>query len=137
MIDYLFCFSDKVAAIAALPDFWTPPSVEGDVMAPGSWDGSRVLSMKIQVGSRPAGTDVETGALIEAPVYAQGYWLAIAMPAVTERLWALPGCMREADREAAESGGRYVLRERFSAEQLASAWDLSRQWLGADYAREP
>lgn len=131
MIDYLFCFPDEATAAAALPAFRTPAS--SAEKSPAGWDGSRVLVTSIQVGTKPVGTDPFTKAPILAPVYAQGFWLAIAMPVVDDGLYAIPACMREADRDAAESGGPYVLRERFSAEQLASAWDLGRQWLGTEY----
>ena len=134
MIDYLFCFESEAQAAAALPTFRTPAFPAEKI--PAAWDGSRVLVTNIQVGTKPVGTDPETKAPILAPVYAQGYWLAISTPTPDDALYAIPACMREADRDAAEAGKPYVLRQRFSAEQLASDWDLSRQWLGTDYSNE-
>lgn len=127
MIDYLFAFEDGAAAAAALPSY----------RRDGAWDESCVLPVWIGVGEEYAGLDPETGELITRPVYASGYWLVVSTSEVDDALWAIPQCMREADREAAARGAAYVLRDRFTAAQLAIDWWVTPVWAGATYPFNP
>ncbi len=135
MIDYLFSFPDEATAHQALDPLGfgvlAEPDGEGGTW-PARWDESRVLPLHVIVGEQPSRTD-ETGAVITSPVYAAGFWLAVSVPTPRDDLYAIPACMREADRDRAERGEPYVLRERFTAEQLARPWRLVRQWCGCDY----
>lgn len=136
MIDYLLSFPDEATAHQALDPlgfgFPAGPDGEGDTR-PARWDESRVLPLRVIVGEQPVGMD-EAGNPVTAPVYAAGFWLAVSTPAPRDDLYAIPACMREADRDLAEADRPYVLRERFTPEQLASPWRLDRQWCGCDYS---
>ena len=139
MIDYLFCWPDEVTAHAVLDrlGFGRPASQVDGVTMPAGWDDSRVLPVRVIVGEEPIGADPETGAALTRPVYAAGFWLAVSVAAPRDDLYAIPACMREADREKAERHEPYVVRERFTAEQLARPWRLDRQWCGVDYSHTP
>ncbi|MGE7415452.1 hypothetical protein [Methylobacterium tarhaniae] len=169
MIDYLMSFPDEATAHAVLDPlgFGYPagPDGEGGTL-PARWDESRVLPLRVIVGEQPVGKD-EAGNPLTSPVYAGGFWLAVSTPEPRDDLYAIPACMREADRRIAEANAArreiyeeaveeaeaarergedvadpeppgpdqsYVLRERFTPEQLAAPWRLDRQWCGCDYS---
>lgn len=120
MFDHIFAFPDETTAHAVLD----PPGFGSEE----GWDQSRVLPVQIGVGHQP-GQDGQEG----APIFAAGYWLVVSLPFVDDDLWSIPACMRIADRYAREAGQDYVLRDRFSAEQLASPWWITPQWCGVSY----
>ncbi|SFG65018.1 hypothetical protein [Methylobacterium gossipiicola] len=136
MIDYLFSFPDEATAHQALDPlgfgFPAEPDGEGGTR-PERWDESRVLPLRVIVDERRIGMD-EAGNPLTSPVPASGYWLAVSTPSPRDDLYALHACMREADRDLAEADRPYVLRERFTLEQLAHPWRLDRQWCGCDYS---
>lgn len=125
MIDYLFHFPDEAAAHTALDPL--------GCVYDGQWQSSYVLPVKIGVGYETRGTDETSGEPMQWPVYASGYWLVISVAEVDEALWVIDACMREADRAKAELGQPYVLRERFTPEQLAAPWWVTPQWAGVVY----
>lgn len=148
MIDYLFSFASEADAHAALDPlgfgFPAGPDGEGGTM-PARWDGSRLLPVQIGVGKQPlvgvtatvAGVDAQANVLPDyAPIYAQGFWLAVSTKVPNDALYALAACMREADRARALAGQPYVLRERFTAQQLASPWWVTPQWCGVNYSNK-
>jgi hypothetical protein len=95
MIVYLFRFSDRDAAAAALPGLWTPPS---DEMPAGRWDESRVLETAWIVAE--AARD-EAGNITAPCVTAPGFFLAVASTGPDAALWAIPQCISEVDVSAA------------------------------------
>jgi hypothetical protein len=125
MRDLLFRFSDEASAHAALDPLGFG-SAEG-------WDQSRVLPVSLMVDWMPGPVDPETGVPTKIPVRAEGYWIVVSVAGDTDALYAIPECMREADREAAERHEPYVIRERFTAEQLAVPWSITPQWCGVQY----
>ncbi len=134
MIDYIFTFPDEATAHAALDPlgFGFPAGQGGSAR----WDDSRVLPVRVIVADQPAGTDNATGLPVTTPVYAAGYWLAVTTPEMRDDLYAIPYCMREASRDLAEADKPYVIRQRFTAEQLSVPWRFDRQWCGCDYSNK-
>jgi hypothetical protein len=131
MIDYLLCAPDEATPHAALD-----PLGFGNVGASG-WDDDRVLRVNMQVGETlTKDTDPITGELrtVAKPVLAAGFWIVVSLSLPSDALYALPFCMREADREKAMAGKPYVLRERFTAEQLTAPWSIDPQWAGVNYS---
>ena len=133
MLDYIFGFESEAQAVATLPAY----RVGGEDGSPDSWRGDCVLPVQVGVAMTYGGTDEETGEPILIPVYAAGYWLVVSSAAVDEALWAVPACMREADRERAAANKPFVLRDRFSPEQLAQPYWITPVWAGARYPFEP
>lgn len=129
MIDYLFQFNDEATAKTAL-------KAQGYCME-DQWDASRCLTVSVIVGQTKVGVDLVTGLDITIPIPAAGFWLVISTPAVDDKLYAIPACMREADRELALQDKPYVLRERFTSVQLKVAWQITPQWCGVDYSNNP
>ncbi len=107
MIDYLFRFSSKTAAIAALPAYGKEVVAEfPEEKSCHSWGGGVLVHERI-----------ETQQGLEA-----GYWLTIARPQIDEALWALPQCMIEADRERGRAGPQdNALRTRFEEGRFTGA----------------
>ena len=130
MIDYLFGFETEAQAAVALPGYRISDD-DG-----GRWRGDCVLPVQVGVAMQDGGTD-EDGAEILIPVYAPGYWLVVTSAEPDDALWAIPACMREADREAANAGRPFVLRDRFSPEQLAQPYWVTPVWAGAAYPFAP
>lgn len=139
MIDYLFCFPDEDTAFTALGFFniSNPPVTNKDgTITPGVWNPSCALPVKVEVSTTVIGTDPDSGEDITAPVYASGYWLVVTTAWAREELYALPYCMREANRDLALAGEPYVMRERFTPEQLATPWVITPQWCGVNYSNQ-
>lgn len=126
MRDFLLQFADEASAHAALNSLGY-----GDAGRSG-WDDDRVLRVSVTVYPQ-TGTDA-TGAPIRTAMPAGGFWLVVSLPGTSDALYAVPQCMREADRDLALAGQPYVVRERFTAEQLATPWSISPQWAGVDYS---
>jgi hypothetical protein len=126
VIDYLFSFPDEATAHTALDPLGFGLS--------GAWDASRVLPVQLTVGQQQTGTDPLTSLPIMVDVHASGFWLVVSVPAPRDDLYAIPYCMREADRDKALAGKPYVNRERFTAVQLAVPWSITPQWCGVNYA---
>lgn len=127
MRDLLFCFPDEATAHQFLNPFGF------DNPGPSGWDDDRVLRVKMTVGQQQIGTD-DAGQPIMAPIIDPRFWIVVSLPATSDALYAIPYCMREADRDKAIAGQPYVVRERFTAAQLAQPWSISPQWAGVDYS---
>jgi hypothetical protein len=127
VIDYLICAPDEATAHALL----NPLGFGND--GPSGWDDDRVLRVQLSVGDHQVGLD-DQGQPIIALSNDPRFWLVVSLPAPSDALYALPCTMREADRDKALAGQPYVLRERFTAEQLAQPWSISPQWAGVNYS---
>lgn len=127
MRDMLFCFPDEATAHQFLKPFGF------DNPGPSGWDDDRVLRVTLTVAQQ-TGVDVASGRPIYTAAPDPRFWIVVSLPATSDALYAVPYCMREADREKALAGKPYVVRERFTAAQLANPWWISPQWAGVDYS---
>lgn len=113
MIDYLFIFPDEATAKTALPSYWIAvPSF--------AWDPSRILAPTGNGSTAPLQAFMGTDVL-------NGYPLALALPVVSDAIWAISQCMLEGDRSSAS-----ILRTRFDAAQMQGI-STSPVMAGTDY----
>jgi hypothetical protein len=100
MYDHICSFTDEAAARSALPQF----------CAHGPWDSSRVIAPLSIITAEAVWSGME---LVTPEQQLPGFWLAIALPALSPDVRDLPdnACRYIADRVAAAQGlswARYV-----------------------------
>jgi hypothetical protein len=119
MYDMFFCFPDEATAHAVLDQFGLgyPRQSDGEGgFMPASWNTSICLPVTLSV-ERKVGED-ENGQPIIWPVADPRFWLAISYAQPNDALYAIPYCMREADRDIMAAN---VERRRLYAEALKGA----------------
>ena len=103
MFDHIIKGGDSEAdALALLPDYHSDGDWRGDVVIP---------NLKIITADAVWDTsDPQEPVLVSAEESLPGFWLAIALPEVSQVLIALPNdaCRLIADREAAGRGEEYI-----------------------------
>jgi hypothetical protein len=97
MFDHICVFPDAATAQSALPTYHYE----------GAWDGSRVIAPLAIITAEAVweGEGMER-TLVTPEQVMPGFWLAVALPALSAELRDLPGdvCRLIADRDAAAAG---------------------------------